>query len=127
MDIRICAYAEPAISGKKFPRRKNTVTEIGFGYGTKSRDGATRCKPRGFALRHVGCVDQRPGRIHPGMVEQPFDRPHARPGEAILDFPDLLGRMDVHGTAIRQRNDFRELRRGDGAQTVRRHANSRIL
>src|SRR5207248_6847090 len=71
MDIRICAYAEPAISGKKFPRRKNTVTEIGFGYGTKSRDGATRCKPRGFALRHVGCVDQRPGRILPGMVEQP--------------------------------------------------------
>ena len=75
-----------------------------------------RARPSVSASRHMGGVDQAPARIDTGMIEQPFDRPRARPGEAGLDFLHLLGGVDVHRPAFGQRNDLRQFLGRDGAQ-----------
>ena len=38
-----------------------------------------------FGIGHVGGVDQAPALVDVGIVEQPLDRPRARPGDAVLD------------------------------------------
>ena len=52
-----------------------------------------------LVIGHVGGVDEAPALIDVGVVEQPFDRPRARPGEAVLDFLDLFGGVDAAGEA----------------------------
>ena len=56
-------------------------------------------------------------------VEQPFDRPHAAPRVALVDFARLLGGVDVDRRARRRdAHDLPELLRRHGAQAVRRDA-----
>ncbi len=54
------------------------------------------------------------------MIEQPFHRPSAGPGDAVLDLLHLLGDMDMDGTLARHRHEPCELLRCRGTQAVRR-------
>ena len=67
---------------------------------------------------------QRP--IDIGMVEQPFDRPRARPGEAVLDLLHLLGDVDVDRAIGAIAVTARQLVRRHGAQAVRRDADDAL-
>ena len=48
----------------------------------------------------LGGVYQAPARIHRRMVQQPFDRPLAAPGQAGIDLAGLLGDVDVHRCGV---------------------------
>ena len=70
----------------------------------------------------MGRMDEAPALIDRRMFEQPLDRSPARPGQAILDFSDLFGGMDVDRAALSERNDRRQFVRRHGPQAVRRDA-----
>ena len=55
-----------------------------------------------------------------------FHRAGAGSGHAVLDFPKLLGDVDVQHAAGRQGDERRQLGRGGGAQRVRREAEARV-
>ena len=83
---------------------EDAVAEIGFGDRAKAGDRAARgqagrSRPRSCGWRGSGTSAGRRG-----VGEQPFDRPRARPGEAILDLLHLLGDMDVDRAVRRQRS-----------------------
>ena len=63
----------------------------------------------------------------PALVEQPFDRPRAGPGQAVLDLLHLLGDMDVDRPVRRQRGDGAEFLRRHRAQAVRRDADDGLV
>ncbi|MGY3120070.1 hypothetical protein ACVWXQ_004007 [Bradyrhizobium sp. S3.14.4] len=67
-------------------------------------------------------MDETPALIDRRVLQQPLHRPSSRPGQAIVDFLHLLGGMDMHRPAIRERNDRREFVRRHRAQAVRRDA-----
>ena len=64
----------------------------------------------------MGRVDQAPARPDIGVIEQPLDRPRARPREAGVDLRDLLGDMDVERSLWREGADRFELARRHGAE-----------
>ena len=67
-------------------------------------------------MRHQRAIDI-------GMVEQPFDRPRARPGDAIVDLTRLFGDVDVDRAGrLASADDAREFLRRHRAQRVRRDA-----
>ena len=108
-------------------RGKHAVAEIGLGDRAKAGDRAARGQAVGLGLGHVGGVDQAPAPVDLGIGEQPFDRPRARPGDAVLDLLHLLGDMDVDRAAAGQRRNRAELLRRHGAQAVRRDADHRAV
>ena len=59
-------------------------------------------------------------------MEQPFDRPRARPGDAVLHFLDLLGDMDMDRPSFAIATTVGKLIRRHGPQAVRRDANAAI-
>ena len=92
-------------SSRKRRASKSAVAEIGLGDRAKAGDRAARGKAVGLGLGHVGRVDQAPAPVDLGVGEQPFDRPRARPGEAVLDLLHLLGDVDVDRAVAGQRDD----------------------
>ena len=64
----------------------------------------------------MGRVDQAPARPDIGVIEQPFDRPRARPREAGVDLRDLLGDVDVERPLWREGADRFEFARRHGAE-----------
>jgi hypothetical protein len=67
-------------------------------------------------------MDEAPSFVDSGMVEQPAHRTNARPGDAVLDFLDLFGGVDVNGTVARERYEFVEFAWAHGAKAMRRNA-----
>ena len=86
--------APPA--ARYFVGRKNAVAQIRFGDRAQPRHRATRGEPRGFGVIEMRGVHQAPPAIHRRVVQQPLHRARTRPREALLDFADLFGGMDVH-------------------------------
>ncbi len=74
-----------------------------------------------FVIGHVGRVDEAPALIDRCILKQPLDRPCAGPGQAILDFLDLLGDVNVDRAVAGKPDRDRQLVRRDGAQAVRRN------
>ncbi len=62
---------------------------------------------------------EAPSPVDGRMIEQPLDRPRARPSDAIVDFLHLLGRMDVKRTGRRKRRHARQFLGRHRPQTVR--------
>ena len=110
---------------------KDAVTQIAFGGGTHAGHRIGRGKQRALALVHVGRVHEAPVRIELDMGEQPLHRPHAAPGEAVLDFLALLGDVKVNRHSgvrgARVAHQGRKLLGCRGAQGMRRDTESRVL
>jgi len=68
----------------------------------------------------MGRMDKAPALIDYRMFEQPLDRPLARPGDALLDFLDLFGGVDVNRPGFGQWRDGRKFVWRHGPQAVRR-------
>ena len=75
-----------------------------------------------FVVRRMGRVNEAPALIDAGVFQQPLHRTPSRPRHAIFDFLDLLGGMNMHRAAVRERNDSREFVRRHSTQAVRRDA-----
>ena len=93
-DIGIGADAEASAALHERGAVEDAVAEIGLGDRAEPGHRAARGEPARLVVGHVRRVDQAPAPVDLGVVEQPFDRPRARPGEAVLDLLHLLG--DVH-------------------------------
>ena len=59
------------------------------------------------SARHVRRMDDAPAAVEIRMIEKPFDRPRAEPGDAVGDFADLLGGMDVDRRLLGDQRDDR--------------------
>ena len=105
-------------------RRERAVAEIGLGRRRESRDRAARRERRDLALGHVRRVHDAPARVDVRLREQPLDRAHAAPREALLDLARLLGGVDVdrRARAAPGATIWPQLVRRHGAQAVRRDA-----
>src|SRR5260370_41794269 len=66
----------------------------------------------------MGRMDKAPALIDYRMFEQPLDRPLARPGDALLDFLDLFGGVDVNRPGFGQWRDGRKFVWRHGPQAV---------
>jgi len=64
-------------------------------------------------------MDEAPALIDGRMIEQPFNRPPARPGDAFLDFFDLFGGVDMNRPGFGQWHDCRQFVWRHGPQAVR--------
>ena len=67
--IGIGADAEASIGGEIIRRRKDAVSEIGFGDRAEPGDRAAFRQLPGFAVGHVRRVHQAPALIDRGVVE----------------------------------------------------------
>ena len=123
-DIGVGADAEAPAGAEVVRRIEDAVAEIGLGDRTEAGDRAASAPAsRVSPSIHVGRVDEAPVLVDARMVEEPPHRPRARPGDAVLDFLDLLGDVDVDRTVAGQgRRQFGKFARGHGAQAVRRDA-----
>ncbi len=65
-------------------------------------------------------MDQAPAPVGPRLVQQPFDRPPAGPGQAVLQLAHLLGRVDMHRRIGGQPGHDRQFLRRHRAQGMRR-------
>ncbi len=72
----------------------------------------------------MGGVDQAPARIDIRVVQQPVDRTGAERRDAILDFPGLLGGMDVDRTVQAAGDNALQRLRRHRAQRMRRNADT---
>ena len=80
---------------KKAVSRENPVSEVGLRDGTES---CHRSAPRhgfGFVVRHVRCMHQTPAIGQWDVIQQPFDRPRAGPGDTVFHFLHLLRNMNM--------------------------------
>src|SRR5690349_12530546 len=68
-NIRIGSETEAAILGKILRGGKDTIAEIGFRYGTKSRRGTAPRQPLSFLCRQMRRMDETPARIDARIVE----------------------------------------------------------
>ncbi len=64
-------------------------------------------------------MDEAPFLVDAGVVDQPAHRTRAQRGDAVLDFLDLLGGVDVDEAAACERNKFGEFFGRHGAKAVR--------
>src|SRR6476619_6922629 len=80
--VGIRADAEPAARLNKFTGRENAVAETRLSHRAEPRDRAAPGKRGDFSRGRVGGVDQAPALIEGRMLEQPLNRPPARPGDA---------------------------------------------
>jgi hypothetical protein len=67
-------------------------------------------------------MDEAPPWVDAGMVEQPAHRTSAQRGDAVVDFPDLFGGVDVNGAIAGERAEFGEFVRRYGAEAMRGNA-----
>ncbi len=125
-DIGIAADGEDAACVQIAGRRKDPVAEIGLRDGAEPRHCATGGQGGGLRLHQVCRVDQAPATVSPRFVQQPFHRPAARPRQAVIHLPHLLGGMDVHRRLGRQPGHDRQLLRRHSAQGVRRDPDHRV-
>ena len=93
-------------------RGKRAVAEVRLGRRREARDGAARREPGDFAFRHVRRVNDAPARVDVRLRQQPLDRPHPAPREAVVDLARLLGGVDVdRRVRRRQSHDLAQLLR----------------
>ena len=117
--IRVRADPECAAAVEESAAIENAVAEIAFGDRAEAGGRAACGERSGLGIGHVGGVDQAPALVDGRIVEQPFDRPLAGPGETGLDLAHLLGRVDVHWHVRGHSKQRCELVGRDRAQAVR--------
>ena len=94
---------------------ERAVAERRLGQRAQAGHRAGRSEPLRLRRLHVGRVHQAPARVDRHLVHEPGDRTPVRPGDAVVDFLDLLGDVDVDRTIGRGGNDRAQRLRGNGA------------
>ena len=127
VDVRIRADAEGSAGRQEIDAFENAVAEIGLGDRAQSRHRTGPHEVMSLVRREMRGVNQAPARVDRRMIEQPFDRAPARPGNAILDLLHLFGDVDVDRALRHGREHLRERFGRHGAQAMRRGADDGIV
>src|SRR4051794_18771080 len=94
--IGIRADPEASAGVEEFTPWKNAVTKAGLSDRAQACDRAGPGERANFLIRRVGRVNEAPTLIDGCVFQQPLYRPQARPGDAIVDLPDLLSGVNMH-------------------------------
>jgi hypothetical protein len=125
-DVTVAADPQIPARGQVIDRPKDAVAEIGLRGRAEADDRARRGEAPRLSGSHVRRMHDAPLRVDPGVLQQPFDRARAAPGDAIVDFLVLFRGVDMDWCAdelgARERDDLGELMRRDRSEAVRRHA-----
>src|SRR5205814_4349377 len=121
--VTVGADAPSAARFEVGQRGKETVSEIRFGRGTKTRNSAGGGEPPRLVGVHVGRMHEAPGRVDRRVVEEPLHGPGARPGEALLDLESLLGDVNVDACGGVERAQ----RRGRSGECLWRYGAERVV
>ena len=125
--IRVGAHAVAPARCQPGGAGEDAVAQIGLRHRAEASGRAARGQPFDLPGSHVGGVDQAPAPVHRRVVQQPFHRAGAAPGQAILHLAHLLGRMDVDRTLGLHGANGQQFLRRDGAQAVRGDADGHAV
>ena len=126
LDVGIAADAVAPARSQIVHPVEDTVAQIGLGQRTQPGDRARRRQRGGLRGQQVRRMHQAPAPVHLLVLQQPFDRPAARPGEAGFDLLHLLGDVDMDRSVRDHPGQRRDLLRRCRAQAVRGEAQPRI-
>ncbi len=125
-NVGVAPDAETAAAFDEARGGKQSIAQVGLGNRAKADNRQTVRQPIGLGIAQVRRVDQAPARIDIGVVQQPFDRATPTPGDAVIDFTQLLGNVNVNRAAGGEREDQGQFIRGHGSQAMWRDADDGI-